>query len=398
VLTPGSTSLSFGGIAVGGTGTETVSLTNTGTTAIKLSNTTISGAAFTVVGGNPSGSIPVGKSVSVQIQFAPLSDSSVTGSLTITSNASNSPLTIPLSGSGTQAQISATPASVNFGTVVRGTSNSQTITLHNAGNSILTFSQVTPPGAGFSITGISTSTTIPAGGSLAFNAIFTPTSTTTINGFVTLATNGTPSQLVIDLTGAGSTATAQLGASPSSLSFNTVSVGNSSSLTSTLMNIGNSNVNVSGVTVTGGASLTASGVSPGTILMPGQSVTVTVTFVPTTAIVLTGASVKIASNATNSPTTIPLSGTGQAAPTPPTPHSVALSWNPSTTSGVSGYNIYRATTSGGYGTTPVNSSPVPGSSYTDTTVASGQTYFYVATAVDAGTQSVDSNEVQAVIP
>jgi fibronectin type 3 domain-containing protein len=65
---------------------------------------------------------------------------------------------------------------------------------------------------------------------------------------------------------------------------------------------------------------------------------------------------------------------------------------------VSGYNIYRAATSGGYGTTPVNSSPVSGVTYTDTSVVSGQTYFYVATAVDAGTQSTDSNEVQAIIP
>jgi hypothetical protein len=396
VLTPGSTSLSFGDMAVGGIGTQSVSVTNTGTGALDISNATITGgAAFKVVGAKPSGSVPVGKSASVQVQFAPQSGGVVTGTLTVTSNASNSPLTIPLSGTGTQAQVSATPASVNFGTVVKGISNSQTITLQNGGNSTLTFSQVTPPGAGFSITGLSTATTIPAGGSVAFNAIFTPTSTATMSGSITLTTNGTPSSLVINLTGAGSTAILQLGANPTSLNFNTVTVGNSSSLTSTLTNNGNSNINISGVTVTGGSGLTASGISGGTILMPGQSATVTITFAPTTAVVLTGASINIASNTANSPTTIPLSGTGQAAVTS---HSVALSWNPSITSGVSGYNIYRATTSGGYGTTPVNPSPVSGTTYTDTTVVSGQTYFYVATAVDAGTQSIDSNEVQAVIP
>jgi hypothetical protein len=396
VLSAGSASLSFGDMAVGGTGTQSVSLTNTGTAAVNISTATISsGAAFAIVGGSPSGSIPVGQSTSVQVQFAPKSEGAVTGTLTVTSNASNSSLTIPLSGTGTQAQISATPASVNFGTVVKGTSNSQTITLQNGGNSTLTFSQVTPPGAGFSITGLSTATTIPAGGGVTFNAIFTPTSTATISGSITLATNGTPSSLVINLTGAGSAPILQLGASPTSLNFNTVTVGNSSSLTSTLTNNGNSNINISGVTITGGSGLTASGISGGTILMPGQSATVTITFAPTTAVVLTGASIKIASNTANSPTTISLSGTGKAAATS---HSVALTWNPSITSGVSGYNIYRATTSGGYGTTPVNPSPVSGTTYTDTTVVSGQTYFYVATAVDAGTQSIDSNEVQAVIP
>ena len=400
VLSASSTSLSFGNVAVGGTGAQSVSLTNTGTAAVNISTATISlgAVSFAIVGGSPSGSIPVGQSTSVQVQFAPKSGGAVTGSMTITSDASDSPLTIPLSGTGTQAHLSATPSSVNFGTVVRGTSNSQTITLQNTGNSPLTFSQVTPSGTGFTITGISTSTVIPPGGSVTFNVIFTPGSTATANGSVTLATNGTPSSLVITLSGAGSTATVQLGANPTSLSFNTVQVGNSSSLTSTLTNGGNSNINISGMTVTGaatGTGLTAGGISAGTILMPGQSATVTVTFAPTAATVLTGASVQIASNSTNSPTTISLSGTGQAQPRS---HSVTLSWNPSVTSGVSGYNIYRATTSGGYGTTPVNPSPVSGVTYTDTSVVSGQTYFYVATAVDAGTQSTDSNEVQAIIP
>jgi fibronectin type 3 domain-containing protein len=77
---------------------------------------------------------------------------------------------------------------------------------------------------------------------------------------------------------------------------------------------------------------------------------------------------------------------------------VALSWAPSTSTGVTGYNVYRATTSGAYGTTPINASPLPGTTYTDTTVVAGQTYFYVATAVDAGGQSIDSNQAPAIIP
>jgi fibronectin type 3 domain-containing protein len=130
------------------------------------------------------------------------------------------------------------------------------------------------------------------------------------------------------------------------------------------------------------------------ILNPGQSATLTVTFAPTVAGAVSGASVKVASNATGSPTTIALSGTGQATAS----HSVALTWNASPTSGISGYNIFRATSSDGYGTTPLNASPVPALTYTDTTVASGQTYFYVVTAVNAGGNSTHSNEVPASIP
>jgi len=46
----------------------------------------------------------------------------------------------------------------------------------------------------------------------------------------------------------------------------------------------------------------------------------------------------------------------------------------------------------------INSSPVGGVSFTDSNVQTGQTYYYVATAVDAnGNESVYSNEVPAVV-
>jgi hypothetical protein len=78
------------------------------------------------------------------------------------------------------------------------------------------------------------------------------------------------------------------------------------------------------------------------------------------------------------------------------PHSVSLTWMPSSSSGVS-YNVYRGTVSGG----PYSllKSGVGSTAYTDSNVQSGSTYYYVTTAVDAsGLQSVYSDEAQAVIP
>ena len=80
-------------------------------------------------------------------------------------------------------------------------------------------------------------------------------------------------------------------------------------------------------------------------------------------------------------------------------HQVLLSWTASTSSNVAGYNVYRGTTSGGPYSTKLDSSLVTGTSYTDNTIQSGQTYYYVATAVDSsGNESVPSNQTQAVIP
>jgi hypothetical protein len=78
-------------------------------------------------------------------------------------------------------------------------------------------------------------------------------------------------------------------------------------------------------------------------------------------------------------------------------HSVALSWTASTST-VRGYNVYRSTTSGS-GYAKLNAALLSAVSFSDTTVLSGTTYFYVATAVDSGgDESLDSNQVTAAIP
>lgn len=80
-----------------------------------------------------------------------------------------------------------------------------------------------------------------------------------------------------------------------------------------------------------------------------------------------------------------------------TTHTVALKWRPSS-SQVAGYNVYRSMTpAGNY--VQINSSLVQGVTFTDNTVESGLTYYYVTRAVDAlGHESVNSNEARAAIP
>lgn len=79
------------------------------------------------------------------------------------------------------------------------------------------------------------------------------------------------------------------------------------------------------------------------------------------------------------------------------PHAVTLNWAASTSSGVTGYKVYRGTTSGGPYTL-VKSSAVAGTSYVDSGVVSGQTYYYVVTAVSNTGESVYSNQAVAAVP
>lgn len=79
-------------------------------------------------------------------------------------------------------------------------------------------------------------------------------------------------------------------------------------------------------------------------------------------------------------------------------HSAALAWTESKSTTLVGYNVYRGTLPGGpY--KKVNRSLVSDTTFTDTTVQSGQTYYYVSTTVDVtGDESSYSNQMKAVVP
>ena len=95
-----SSALSFGGVNVSSSSNRTVTLTNAGTSNISISNTSISGAGFSV-SGLPTGTIlKAGQTAALNVTFAPAATGSVTGSVTVSSNATNSAARISLSGSG----------------------------------------------------------------------------------------------------------------------------------------------------------------------------------------------------------------------------------------------------------------------------------------------------------
>lgn len=77
-------------------------------------------------------------------------------------------------------------------------------------------------------------------------------------------------------------------------------------------------------------------------------------------------------------------------------HSVVLSWSPSTDT-VDGYNIYRGTAAGAESPTPVNTTLVTGTTYTDSTPPVGESFYTVKAVANGNETSVASNEVTAVI-
>jgi hypothetical protein len=188
-------------------------------------------------------------------------------------------------------------------------------------------------------------------------------------------------------TGAG-----QLSISPAAMSFGSVAVGSNSVKQGTLT-AGTSDITVTSA-AWNGTGYSLSGITFPVTVPAGQNLTFSVTFAPQVAGSAPG-TVAFDSNATNSPATETLAGTGTQQQQ--SQHSVALNWDPST-SQVVGYNVYRRIGStGSYA--KLNPSVNTATSYTDNSVESGETYDYVTTAVDSNNaESAYSNEATAAIP
>jgi hypothetical protein len=195
-------------------------------------------------------------------------------------------------------------------------------------------------------------------------------------------------------TTSAATSAQELATSSSTLNFSNVTVGQTATQNVTLTNTGSADVSISKVSISG-AGFGATGVPSGLMLTPGQTATLDVSFAPAGAGAASG-TVTLSSTAANPTDTVTLSGTGVKAVL----HEVTLSWMPSPSAGVTGYDIYRSTGNGLF-TAPLNSTPVPPSTmgFTDSTVVAGQTYQYIVTALGTtGVQSADSNEVTVTIP
>jgi hypothetical protein len=287
-------------------------------------------------------------------------------------------------------QLSSNP--INFGNGVVGSNSTQSLIITNTGTATLTITQVNETGSAFNVSGFTLPLNVNVGQQTTITVAFLPTTVGAVTGNISIVSNAPTSPTSVTLNGTGIAATLTLSINPTSLSFGNITTATSSApQTVTISNTGNASITISKITLTGAGYSMTGGSAPVT-LSPSQNLILTVDFSPTAPGTVNG-NISIVSNATGSPATVTLTGTGVA----PAQHSVTMTWTASTST-VVGYNVYRGTTSGGpY--VKINSSLITTLTYTDTTVQSGTTYYYVATSVDSsGDESVDSVEVSAPIP
>jgi hypothetical protein len=389
-LTANPGQLAFGSINAGSSSSKNVTVTNSGNTGVTISQVTVSAQDVSTSGITTPIALAPGQAKIVTVSFFPTTAENVTGNVTVTSSQGSSAV-VAVSGTGLQAALGLNPLSVAFGSVPVGSANSQTVQLSNPGTGVLTISHVNTSGSGFSTNGITLPLSLNPGATGTFNVQYLPTAAGTVPGSVSIVSDAPSSPNALTLSGTGVAATRTLAFTTTSIGFGSVATAGSVSEGVGITNTGNSDVTISQITPTG-AGFGVNGASTPVVLSPMQTLTIAPSFSPTSAGSVNG-TVTVTSNATGSPATITLTGTGVQASS----HTVALSWNAST-SNVTGYNVYRSTTSGA-GYLKITTSPLTSLTYVDDTVLSATTYFYVTTAVDEnGIESSNSNEATATIP
>ena len=306
--TASQNSLTFAATSGGNaSASQTITLANTGTTSIHITALTAT-PDFTVTGSCPV--IVPGASCPISVAFTPTASSSQTTSnvidaLEISSDSSASLDFISLFGVATPSTLVLSPVSLNFGSVLVGSTATLPIQITNASPNPAVFTSITT-------TGDYTSTNnCPASGAqLAPSAgctvqiTFTPAQTGKRTGALNIATSLTSLSLVAQLTGSG--AQAQLQVTPAGLTFPSVALGASSTQTLSLANTGTAPINNIALSINGDYAITKP--CSLTVLAPGASCAVTITFTPTATGTRTGSLTVSATG--QALTVVPLTGTG----------------------------------------------------------------------------------------
>jgi len=291
-----------------------------------------------------------------------------------------------MSAGAATPQLTCTPASLRFGAVVVGQTETLIVTLANNGQTSVTISGMAVGNADFTPSSLNLPLVLPAGGSVNLNVAFTAAATGwTGLEQITFFSNASNPTLILEVAGTGVSREGLTG-SPAIVSFGQVTTGASSTVPVVVTSNRSVAETITGLSTTG-SGFSLSGPTPPFTLAAGQSFTVNVTFAPQ------GSGTDGGSLFVYGPgLVVPLTGTGTSAT-----YSVNLSWNSS--SGAEGYNVYRsATATGTY--SRLNSSLDAKTGYSDSTVVAGKTYYYAATTVNSsGQESVLSTPpVQIAVP
>jgi hypothetical protein len=327
-VTVGAPSVSFSPISL--TFASQTTGTSSAAQTVKLSNggtASLTGIAIALAGASPGDysqtntcgtSLAVGANCNISVTFRPTATGSRTATVSVADNATGSPQTVALSGTGAApapaASLGAT--SLNFGSAkVSVATAAQFVTVTNSGTAALAITSVVLGGANpgdFTETTTCTGS-IAIGGTCTITATFKPTALGARSATITVTDNASGATQTIALSGTGVT---PVTLSASSTAFAGTPVGSAAAAqTLTLTNGGTTAITMTSVAISGANASDFSDTTTCTgTIAPAGTCTVTLTFKPT-ATGARAATLTLTDSAAGSPQSVALSGTGLASVT-----------------------------------------------------------------------------------
>jgi len=186
-----------------------VQLYNSGNATMSVSGITIAGTnAGDFAQTNSCGSsFASGTGCTIAVAFTPTALGSRSALLSVTDNASGSPHTVSLTGTGSQPAVNISPTTLTFGQQIQYTqSASQTVTLSNVSGAPVTFSYFNTDGPDYGDFGIGTNTcgnSLAAGANCTVGVYFRPNLTGPRSASFLVELNGSTTQQTVSLSGTG---------------------------------------------------------------------------------------------------------------------------------------------------------------------------------------------------
>ncbi len=316
--------LTFSSQVVGTTsGPQTISMTNTGSLAAQVSTISIAGSnapefAFASGSNCPigGGTLAASASCNVNVAFTPSVTGSQSAVVLFADNASGSPQSVSLSGTGSSAVLTVSPSSLNFSSqTLEVQTVPQTVTLQNSGATAINISNIAIGGSNptdFTQSNNCPATLNPSGQnnphpSCTISIQFDPIAGGVLSATLLVTDNASGSPQSVPLSGTGLVPSISM--SPSSLAFGPQAVGTPSPASPIgVTNSGNGGLAISGLAFSGADQMDFSATQNcGTTLAPGNSCQISVIFAPTAA-GSRSAYLNVTDNSPNSPQIIPVTG------------------------------------------------------------------------------------------
>jgi hypothetical protein len=202
-VSPGS--VNFGSVVVGSNATQSVTISNGGGSSLTVTQVSTTTSGLSITGISFPLNIGPGKQSNFSIEFSPRAGGSLSGDVSVLSNASSSPKTVSVSGTAIAATLLLTlnASSLSFGNVSVGNEKALSVNLTNTGNSKVTISSVGVSSSSYSASGVSPGLTLTPGQVATLDLTFSPQASATLTGTVTVASDATDSPATISLSGTG---------------------------------------------------------------------------------------------------------------------------------------------------------------------------------------------------